>query len=92
MKRWVERFGGYLHAGPDGNLLVDDDAQALGMSPGSLEFFDKAFTALRSRKTNRGFGCSGDGAAGGSLLVYELSVARGQDAERYRSSCFCLLP
>jgi len=45
--KWHEQVRGYLHADAEGKLTVDADAQALGVSPASLDFFEKAIAALQ---------------------------------------------
>ncbi len=43
---WFQRVGGYLHADGDGKLTIDAEAEAFGVSPANLEFFEKAISAL----------------------------------------------
>jgi hypothetical protein len=43
---WYHQFGDYLRADQDGKLIVDEDAQAFGISPARPEFFERAIAAL----------------------------------------------
>lgn len=43
---WYERVHPFLHAGTDGKLTVDQEAQQFGVPPAELVFLDKAVSAL----------------------------------------------
>jgi hypothetical protein len=43
---WYQKVRDYLHADAKGQLVVDTEAQAFGVPPASLEFFNKMLTAL----------------------------------------------
>jgi hypothetical protein len=43
---WYAHVGRFLHADPDGKLVVDEEAQTFGVSPLEQEFFDRCLGAL----------------------------------------------
>jgi hypothetical protein len=75
---WYERVGGYLHAGVDGNLVVDAEAQSLGVPLSSPEFFGKTIGNLDN---------AGQSPLARKLLERYVPEGAGKEAsaERWRS-------
>ncbi len=46
ISEWYDHVGRFLRAGSDGKLVVDVEAQTFGVSPLTLEFFDRCLAAL----------------------------------------------